>query len=486
VVFGASLELASKVAGRLVVLLVLLVTSLWFVTWLSKLLYHYFQSRTQLFIHAIFDWSSHHPKIARLTDPILDPMQKDYVSLAILALLILLGSWSVNLLVGGGTSISLYILHTPWTDYLFAWIASLVNYPATFALFLLVSAWFLFTRQFIELIYWVFAFLFCLAAVEITERLFPGNDHIDGYVLRAGVMYGFLAVLLAGNVTTRWRGLIYTLVSLFSITVLFARVYLQALFFESVVLTLVIILVWTSILGIAYRRHRREMVSIKAPAIISMLVVLAMSMIQFSHLQEEDLELTEPNLIVSSMRWKEDEWETLPTYRIQMLGKPSQPLNIQWASSLGAIQRIMKPHGWHAAQRLSLYNILYWLSPEADLAQLPILPHFNEGKREALILIRSEDENRYLILRLWPSKRQLEGSNLPIWIGSVAYLQKNDVLGFLTLPEEDLGNIDQALALFKEDLSQSFRTGEFKSLRKVSVAGNDLLLLWAAELALQD
>lgn len=476
-VFGASLELASKVAGRLVVLLILLLSSLWFVTWLSKILYSYFQSHAHQLIHAIFDWGKQHPKIAKLTDPILDPNQRDYASLTVFAVLIVLGGLGASLLIDSGVLTPLHVLHIPWTDYIFAWIASLAGYPATFVLFFLVFGWLFFTRQDIELAHWIFAFLFCLAAMEISEHVVPGQGRIDGYVLRAGVMYGFLAVLLAGDVSARWRGLIYTSVSLFTITILFARLYLKAASFENVVLTLAITLAWTSLLGVAYRRHRKELISIKAPTIISILIVLSISLFQLSRLSEQDLNRQEPIKTLSASSWWHDDWKSFSDYRVQMFGKPDQPLNVQWAASLDTIRETLHSNGWREAHPMNMKNILHWLSPQTELTRLPVLPHFNEGEREAMVMLSHDKGGRSVILRLWPSGQQLASSGLPIWIGSVAFLEKNVVWGFLAFPEEETARSQQALELFIQELNGFIQSGRLKVSQKTAASDKQLALL---------
>lgn len=99
--FGASLELASQVAGRLAALLVALVAVLWGTVWLSKHLYAYFRPRAHGLILRTFDLCKVHPRFGRLALPLLDPTQPDYPGLLAWALLLGGGAVGAGWLVPG-------------------------------------------------------------------------------------------------------------------------------------------------------------------------------------------------------------------------------------------------------------------------------------------------------------------------------------------------------------------------------------------------
>jgi hypothetical protein len=65
---------------------------------------------------------------------------------------------------------------------------------------------------------------------------------------------------------------------------------------------------------------------------------------------------------------------------------------------------------------------------------LPILPQVNDGQHQALLLIRPEatDEHQLVALRVWPSNRELQENNTPVWVGNVVYLYREREIPLIT------------------------------------------------------
>lgn len=66
-------------------------------------------------------------------------------------------------------------------------------------------------------------------------------------------------------------------------------------------------------------------------------------------------------------------------------------------------------------------------------------------------MIKSNGEGRWLIVRFWPSGQQLQPGAIPIWLGSVAFLEERNFLGILKFSEEAT-NGAEALEILSEEL----------------------------------
>lgn len=432
-VFGASLELASKVAGRLVFLILLLVILLWLAAWLSKKIYWFLLPRTYRLIHFLFDWNKNHPLIARLTNPILDPNQRDYVSLIIFGAII----YGISLWLCAITpnQSSLQFLRTPWADSLLLSISALGSYPATTILFLLIAGQLTWLQRYTALSHLLIGFAFCVIAVE-TIRLSPIDVVLDGYVLRTVLIFGFVAVLLAGSITSKWAWLIYSAVSLTSVTVMFARIYLGAASAAVATITLASAFAWTAIVGIAYRRHRKTVPSFSSLSWIAAFFVFGFITIQYSDYNAKQTTLLAPPKAISSALWWNSGWKSLRDRQENAFNHQSQPSNLQWSAPLEKIRTILYAQEWKKPSALNFQNALQWLNPEADIAQVPILPKFFQGRLEALVLIKPETDSTARLLRLWPSDWVIGETGRNLWIGRVSQLQQTKTTGFLNLAEE--------------------------------------------------
>lgn len=449
--FGASLELATKVTGRLAGLLIALLVVLWFGAWLSKHLYLYFQPRAHQLILATFDLSREHPLLGRLTAPLIDPEQRDYAGLAVWAAILGVAASFVCYFVPADlVPVSLEAWRTPWSDYALIVFEELGETTAVMVFSTAVLGWLLFRKQSVAGAHFLWALVFALA-VGTACRHVADNPLIDGHVLNGGAVYGFAAVLTADSATPRWRWLIYSGATLLVIVIAFARVYADTGEFLAVGFTLSFVLFWLILLGVAYRRHRDGDAPIAGLASITMACLLGMGVfVWYSHSVEE-FSYRRPLLSVDEEEWLEHGWRFLPAYRVKTVGRPEQPLCIQWASSIDTIRSELAKLGWQEPQPLTPAQALHFLNPQTKISNLPVLPHFNQIDVDALRMIKSNGEGRWLIVRFWPSGQQLQPGAIPIWLGSVAFLEERNVLGILKFSEEAINGTD-ALEIFSDDL----------------------------------
>jgi hypothetical protein len=68
------------------------------------------------------------------------------------------------------------------------------------------------------------------------------------------------------------------------------------------------------------------------------------------------------------------------------------------------------------------------------MTALPVLPQVNDGQHQELMLIAppTKAARWLLVVRLWPSDRELIDTGQPVWIGKVAYLYLEQELPFIT------------------------------------------------------
>ncbi len=449
--FGASLELASKVTGRLAGLLIALLVVLWFGAWLSKHLYLYFQPRAHQLILATFDLSREHPLLGRLTAPLIDPQRRDYAGLAVWAAILGVAAWLACYFVPADlVPVSLEAWRTPWSDYALIVFEELGETSAVSVFSTAVLGWLLFRKQTVAGAHFLWALVFALV-VGMACRHVADNPLIDAHVLNGGAVYGFVAVLTADSATPRWRWLIYSAATLLVTVIAFARVYADTGEFLAVCFTLSFVLVWLILLGVAYRRHRDGDTPITGLTSIAMACLLGMGVfVWYSHSVEE-FSYRRPLLSVDEDQWLERGWRFLPAYRVKTVGRPEQPLSIQWASSIDTIRSELAKLGWQEPKPLTPTQALHFLNPQTEISKLPVLPHFNQIDVDVLRMIKAGGEGRWLIVRFWPSGQQLQPGAIPIWLGSVAFLEERNVFGILKFSEEATNGRD-ALEILSEEL----------------------------------
>ncbi|HHJ39851.1 MAG: hypothetical protein AXA67_06300 [Methylothermaceae bacteria B42] len=452
VVFGASLELAAKVTGRLALILILLVTVLWFGAWLSRRLYLFFQPRANWLLSAIFDLHRRYPLLAQWTGTLLDPEQRDFLALLVLAGLLSVASILLLAVLPSQPMVSLNFLHNPLSDAIFLTIERLASWPVLGVVFFVCGTWLFRGGRYQALIHWLISLLFC-GMVEILSRFLLPPGYLDSAILRSGAGYGFLALILAGQIYPARRWIVYSLASLFWVLVIFSQLYLSTISLPGLLITGMITVFWLGIAGVGYRRHSLSGVVLPGFRMVTFFTFLAVTgWVSFQQIEVLDRE-TPARVTMSEKEWWQKGWVWLPGYRYELFGQFSQPLILQWASPLTEIQSRLQALGWRPARRLGVESALYWLAPKASVSEIPILPHFNQGEAEKLVLLKKLPDRKTIILRLWDSGYQLNnGKSRPLWIGTVARLQVVSMADLIRFSEEIDRSDHEALTILLRDL----------------------------------
>jgi undecaprenyl-diphosphatase len=241
------------------------------------------------------------------------------------------------------------------------------------------------------------------------------------------VVYGFLALMIARELPQPRRWLPYSLAGLVVVPVAFSRLYLGVHWFSDVLAGLTLGIFWVALIGIAYDRHPAPSLPVKRLLTVTLLLAALAGSWQTQQNFSHDLAAYAPRVEthrITAATWKTAVWEQLPVYRVDLEGKNEQPMNLQWAGSLETLRATLLRGGWREAPSLAPLNTMNWLAPEPDIGSLPVLPQVHDGQHQALLMIAPPvtAEDRLIVVRLWPSNRELLNSRRPVWVGKVAYL----------------------------------------------------------------
>ncbi|MEJ2644542.1 MAG: VTT domain-containing protein [Gammaproteobacteria bacterium] len=477
---GASLQLAAQVAGRLVVLIVLLLASVWLILWLVHRVFRLLQPHASAIIGRALDWSRSHPVIRPLAGALLDPDHPEARGLAILAIILVVTAWlfaAVLAAVAHGSPLQgldlllyrwLQNLRTPWADRLMVAFTELGDAAVLAAVVAAAALWLAWRRRWKALGHWLATAAGAALMVRVLKLtlqvprptpLYEGAGAFAFPSAHAGTnlaVYGFLAVLVARELAAERRWLPYTAAAAWIVFIAFSRLYLGAHWLSDVIGGLSLGLSWTALMGIAYRRHPAPPVALRGLlAVVLGALALAGSWQISRHLDTDLARYAQRHTIVTMApsAWWTSGWRELPVYRMDLEGEREHPLTVQWAGSLPTLKAALVRHGWRVPTAATVANSLLWLSPATPFKELPVLPQVHAGRHEALLLAHATDDpDRLLVLRLWPTAVVLGNRQQPVWVGNVSALIRERLLGFLTLPHTGR-DYDGPLRVFAADLA---------------------------------
>ncbi len=478
IAFGASLALASEVALRLSVFLLLVLAVAWFSIWLLRRIYALLAPRTNVMIFRALRWSSAHPRLGNIPAALLDPDRPELRGLTLLALILILaalGFAGVLRLAYGGPILGnldalvlnrLAELHTPLANQLMVALSGLGSAPVLGAVFALVLGWLCWQRHWHGAVHWFAAAALPALLIELLRWLLPANavalglvpaTHAalaqpEAHVTLSLAVYGFLAVLVVRELPVRWHPLVYTVAGLLVTVIAFARLYLGVHWLSDVLGGLSVGLAWVALLGIAYRRHPSAALPARGLLLVSVLGIAGAAVLYGTLRLPAELRALAPPAATQTMSeadWWRRGWRELPALRGDLRGRHRHPLTIQWAAPRAAIVGRLEAHGWYRPSSPTPRNLLQWFRAQPGIDELPVLPQVHDGAYESILLVRRAGprgamQSRLLVLRLWHSPLRVARDRgteaqpaVPVWIGNVSYLHPVHVVG-LTVLESDV------------------------------------------------
>ncbi|MCU7828218.1 MAG: VTT domain-containing protein [Candidatus Thiodiazotropha sp. (ex Myrtea sp. 'scaly one' KF741663)] len=463
IVFGASLELASEVALRLVILMLLLLVSAWLLFITVRGLFRLIQPHATQIVQRGFEWGQLHPGFRSISRALADPNHPEAKGLAFLATLLLITTLLFVLLTGtvlGNTPTqgldltifnTLQSLRSPWGDHLM----TAFSVPGDLSSVLIIASglagvlWLRGQRR--ASYYLIAATLFGLLVpllLKYTLRIPRPPAAGDGlgpwsfpsaHVLRTLTLYGFFSIMVARTLLREWRWLPYSLAALVIGAVALSRLYLGVHWLTDVLGSLMLGTAWTALLGIAYHRHV-EAVSQRSLLIGSLLLLVIPTTALAISFHDARLTSYQPRGEIISLpleSWQLGIEQQLPQYRYDIRGDNDQPLNIVLAGQIGCLHKHLELQGWQAAEMLQWQNLLRMLSPRTPTEKLPVLPQVHAGEHEIDVLSKEMNDGSRLLLRLWSTHIRLDPGTVPVYVGTISRQRAIAQMNLLTIPRTD-------------------------------------------------
>ncbi len=269
------------------------------------------------------------------------------------------------------------------------------------------------------------------------------------------VLYGFLAFLIGRELRPARRLPVAFAALSFALLIAFSRVYLGAHWFSDAVGGLAFGTAWLAALGFFYIRKPAQPVGTMSLMVIaSVALALAGGLNVYRHhsldVQRYAVKPITPTMLAGD--WWASGWQRLPSRRTDLTGEIEEPLTVQWAGDLSAIQRDLQDKGWRLPSAWASSSALGWLTATTTPVELPVTLRLLSGKLPSLTLVLPDSaapDGARLVLRLWDADLDLvDGDALPVWIGSVVREEVARPLSFFSFvsPQSDANTPQDVLA----------------------------------------
>ena len=466
---GASLSILHAIAGRLAVLALILAASLALVVWLTPRIIRRSMALLARLRGPVRQWAGAGDGWARrLVSSALDPERPEALGLLVLGAALIGGLWMFfgvlqdviagDPLVRADAAIFHFLqsLRTPVIDQVMVAITELGDAAVVVPVLIVTLAWLAWQRAWRAAIYGfaavagasLFAFLMKITLRQTRpDAIFAGWNSYSfpsGHATASAALYGFLVVLICREVGARARVAVTLAAVLLVGAIAFSRLYLGAHWLSDVTAGLAFGVAWVALLGIVYLQHARREVRAPGLATAGLAVLLVAGGLHIGTKHAVDMRryaLTLPVREMSLTDWRHGGWANLPVWRVDLTGDYEEPFVLQWAGSLAPLKATLLKHSWQVPVPWNLSSSAEWLLPNAKADALPVLPHLDNGRSEALVMIKIGGNvplGQRLILRVWPSDTVLTNAGLtqPLWIGTVVAEKVEHLTPFASLVDE--------------------------------------------------
>ena len=447
VVFGASLGLAAEVATRLAGLLVINIVLLILGIWAARAAIGLFNMRAERWMRDLLEWSRRHRRIGRFGPGLADPAQPETPALiAVGVILLVVGALWLASFGGVGwrdfpgpfdalVHQTLSDLSTPWGTAAAHFIARLGEWPVYGSTAVAVLGVLLWRRRLRAAAHWVSALMFGLLVTVLLESaplIAPpvtffahGGPAPPRDLALVTIVYGCAATLFATLRPVRVRLFAYSTATAVVLLVGLARLVLAQEWLGFNVFAVVIGVLWTVALTLGYRQHGPERLFAGSFALpVLSVFAIAVGMTWGVDRAATHAAATNPPSLPHTVAvgvWWEDGWRDLPPSRIDVRGRSGRRFDLQWAAPELLVESELLAAGWQPLTPLSFADTLRWLTETTSIAELPVLPQVHAGSHARISMRRPIDDDHQHLIRLWDSGTRVtaEGQEVPVWLGAV-------------------------------------------------------------------
>lgn len=443
-----SLQLPPKLATKFIMILFLMIIILTGFAWLLQLFYSKLLSSYQFYLKKSWHHLEAHPRLSfipgftRSTDELHNYHQLTWLLntllFSLLFLLILASVFTQSSLTSLNRPVFEFLrtLRHASSDPVFIGFTLLGDSKVLAVSGLIITTWFVYKKYWREAIYWPVT-IFISVVLPVIYKIFfyfprPGgflhastaSSFPSGHTFQGTLFYGFLATMITTHLESRYRRFVYYAAALIIFLIAFSRLYLGAHWLTDVLASIALGLCCLSLIALCYRRKIYPL-NIKQLGLISIIALIAVWSSFFIINFQKNVarySLLWPSKTIEYATWWSQINPTLPLFRQNRIGKPSEPMNIQYAGDLQQLKTVLASKGWRSSPDVGLLQSTMAKLLNTPNNYNPLLPSLYLNHPPVLFMSKNDTDSQ-IIIRLWESNVYFAQTWDPIYVGNIIEYQ---------------------------------------------------------------
>ncbi|CAM4386684.1 MAG: hypothetical protein LEGION0398_MBIBDBAK_01131 [Legionellaceae bacterium] len=444
---AASLQLAPHAASRLLVMAIILLLSLWAIYWLLKHILRLFKCGFNYCINQLWFYIHYHFPHSRFYTGLSYPDEPDNSRPLTIFITLILGSLGFVWLT---YSIVNYSYLWNWNNALWqlasnlqghSFVSAMINIsflsklPIWYGLSLLIIAYLLIRQEWKLSLSWFFFIALITFSIFVLQIIFKIPKPIPPALvdwsypnLHSALMGGicgviYLFYLRHKESSKRKSGLGILLIALIFL-ISFSQLYFGLAWLTDIVSGLLLGGIASLLFALlCLNKKSKPFNSWYLIGMMSLIITVFAIGYGRQHHYSMKIQTLFPYYYntLDKKAWEQGQ-PILPFYRHNLIGKPIELLNLEWAGNIEEIKKNLLAKNWQVVPKTNLIIILNRIAAINREEQLPLSPHLYLHQNPVLVMTKLiKKEKKMLVLRLWNSHIAFNTKDQPLWLGSIAY-----------------------------------------------------------------
>ena len=275
------------------------------------------------------------------------------------------------------------------------------------------------------------------------------------HALLAGVVFGVIAVLCSHTMARWTQAIVAASAAIIVIAISYTRLYLGVNWFSDVGGGLLVALILTSVFGVALATMKRLQIKPLGMLGVSAVVFLLAGglHINSNFAASEVAYAPQDKMISYSLAdWSNTNWAKLPARRIDIAGKTKEIFIIQWIGSIDQLRAVVEKQNYKTFDIWSLRDSILYLNPHAPLDTLAPRPATHEGLKAKLtaVLPIADKVPARLTLRAFQSNAiAKDKGEQRVYLLSLTHETLHSQFNMFALPMGEQASIEEAKKLIE-------------------------------------